>query len=67
MGRGVGKWGFGEWGGAVRVGVAGDGGVEEEDPLMDVSMRSVGGVRVMGRGEVLIDPSTPSALVGTSI
>lgn len=25
---------------AVRVGVAGDGGVEEEDPLMDVSMSS---------------------------
>lgn len=24
----------------VRVGVAGDGGVEEEDPLMDVSMCS---------------------------
>ena len=63
MERGV----VGEWEGVVRVRVAGDGGVEEEDPLMDVSMRSGADVWVIGRGEVLMDPSTPSALVGTSI
>ena len=65
--KGVGKEGPWRMKGSVRVRVAGDGGVEEENPLIGVSMSSVSGVCVIGWGEVLIDPSTPSALVGTSI